>query len=678
MRLGLSRRGGFTLIELLVVILIIAILVAVSAPSFLGQTQKAHDSVVKQYLTVAYRAAKAGTTDRDGNFTSAALVVADISGSEPELDPVVGSCPGDVTSNPKHIVVDSTGTTGDSLEMCSDPNNTVWVLRVIHNGPVTITAAGDQSGPTGPPVESSTVSGSDSQAVCAALPTSSSGQASAGTPFGASLCYLDGSSSPTINRYSEQSLPSPTAGYAYFGDGFTVSGHAAPNTTYTGAANLRFMFSAFQGAFPTGIGANQIRVLYNGQPLPACQYDLQGAVTNGPCGGLEGGNSDCASDGDGNPLACYTFEADMTSVPSGLFALAYSTCVSSAPAASPAAKSLLAFGINSSGETLPLLSLNSDGSGKGTFADGCPLSGLSSFTVSGDGSRVAYWNYTANAYDIWTVSSAGGTPVKVASSQFATATALSPDGAKIFYVDQHYSGGNNQTVSIPIVANSDGSNPTSLSLPSGTSDYVYAAAFVGSNRLALALVDTGDSNYGIWTMDLNGQNPVRLTTDSSTENDLSVSPDGSQIAYDTAVDVPGGQVSQLFSVPSDGSSAAVDLSQSGPLDLSSKQDYWPAWSPDGSKLGYLSYASGDSGFSVWMMDADGSNQTQLTNDGSTGSASSPSWSPDGSKLAFLSTRDATPDNSSQASIYTVVASQGESSVTRLTNDDDSYSLVAWR
>ena len=59
------RRRAFTLIELLVVILIIAILIAVAAPSFLGQQAKAQDSSAKQGLTVLYKAAKADSVDND-------------------------------------------------------------------------------------------------------------------------------------------------------------------------------------------------------------------------------------------------------------------------------------------------------------------------------------------------------------------------------------------------------------------------------------------------------------------------------------------------------------------------------------------------------------------------------------------------------------------------------------
>jgi prepilin-type N-terminal cleavage/methylation domain-containing protein len=80
----LKRTDGFTLIELLVVILIIGILIAVSAPSFLGQTQKAHDSAAQQDNAVAYQNAKAYAVGSTGNsFSGYSQAV--LSAGEPEL-----------------------------------------------------------------------------------------------------------------------------------------------------------------------------------------------------------------------------------------------------------------------------------------------------------------------------------------------------------------------------------------------------------------------------------------------------------------------------------------------------------------------------------------------------------------------------------------------------------------
>jgi dipeptidyl aminopeptidase/acylaminoacyl peptidase len=81
----------------------------------------------------------------------------------------------------------------------------------------------------------------------------------------------------------------------------------------------------------------------------------------------------------------------------------------------------------------------------------------------------------------------------------------------------------------------------------------------------------------------------------------------------------------------------------------------PRWSPDGKRIAYvvtradMEKSAYDS--DVWLVDADGANQRQLTR--AAGNDAHPRWSPDGSRLAFLSERAGT------AQVFLLDANGGE-------------------
>ena len=94
-------------------------------------------------------------------------------------------------------------------------------------------------------------------------------------------------------------------------------------------------------------------------------------------------------------------------------------------------------------------------------------------------------------------------------------------------------------------------------------------------------------------------------------------------------------------------------------------DWSPAWSPDGSRIAFPS--DRDENRDIYVMDADGSNQTRLTQNSAWNQF--PAWSPDGSRIAFISYRD------ENAEIY-VMDADG-SNQTRLTRDPSEDSFPAW-
>ena len=74
----------------------------------------------------------------------------------------------------------------------------------------------------------------------------------------------------------------------------------------------------------------------------------------------------------------------------------------------------------------------------------------------------------------------------------------------------------------------------------------------------------------------------------------------------------------------------VDGSELTQLTDNSASDEYPTWSPDGSQIAFTSNRDGD--YNIYLMNADGSNQRRLTQnpnyDGD------PMWSPDGKRIAF--------------------------------------------
>jgi Tol biopolymer transport system component len=127
--------------------------------------------------------------------------------------------------------------------------------------------------------------------------------------------------------------------------------------------------------------------------------------------------------------------------------------------------------------------------------------------------------------------------------------------------------------------------------------------------------------------------PVELTEESPDAENVDIgldpeSPANGSIAFTSDRD----GIPEIYVMNADGT-GQTRLTNNGAYDDQ------PAWSPDGTKIAFSSIRDGISG--IFVMSSDGTGQTRLTN--SPAHDSHPTWSPDGAKIAFESNRDNNPE-----------------------------------
>lgn len=116
---------------------------------------------------------------------------------------------------------------------------------------------------------------------------------------------------------------------------------------------------------------------------------------------------------------------------------------------------------------------------------------------------------------------------------------------------------------------------------------------------------------------------------------------------------------EIYVMDADGKNQ-VNLTQHG------AGDFHPAWSPDGKKIAFTSDRDGNWG--IYVMDADGLNVKRLTNHPEEDYF--PVWSPDGKKIVFPSTRDV------QNTDLWIMDADG-ANVKRITFNNRVYTGLSW-
>jgi Tol biopolymer transport system component len=203
--------------------------------------------------------------------------------------------------------------------------------------------------------------------------------------------------------------------------------------------------------------------------------------------------------------------------------------------------------------------------------------------------------------------------------------------------------------------NADGSGQTDLTNnPDSDSTPTWSP-----NGLKIAFSTDRDLNDEIYVIDANGANPVDLTNNNAaSDTSPAWSGDAQKLAFTSDRDGPFNL--EIYSMNVDGS-APTRLTSTADSVL----DTGAAWSPDGQKIAFTTTRDGNS--EIYVMNANGTGQTNLTNN--TATESGADWSPDGQKIAFASRRDG------NAEIY--VMNADGTNPKRLTTNSTSDFSPAW-
>jgi len=312
--------------------------------------------------------------------------------------------------------------------------------------------------------------------------------------------------------------------------------------------------------------------------------------------------------------------------------------------------------------TLQATALTTDGA-SGTYAYGSPH-------LSPDGTKIAYSRGQSIAgscsacttYEIWIMNADGTNKTQMTNNSYRDGEALfSPDGTKLLLT--HYQG----------APSSDCCNETDVYIMDiatkvetklyGTTGYDWGIAWSSAG----ILIRSSDPNYVILRIQSDGTGLTTLFDATKQVVTVTYSPDGTKLVY--ASDISGSY--NLYVSNADGTSPVQitnsvtvygDYSAWGNVQSAVKiafvksNDIWmtndhgnspvnitnsaeiettPRLSPDASKIAYLSDQSGR--YEIWIMNADGVNKTQITNNNTTYQVTpgdTPAWSPDGQWLYF--------------------------------------------
>jgi Tol biopolymer transport system component len=162
----------------------------------------------------------------------------------------------------------------------------------------------------------------------------------------------------------------------------------------------------------------------------------------------------------------------------------------------------------------------------------------------------------------------------------------------------------------------DGSDPTVVYVaPRRVTEIIRPVWSPDGTKIAFSAAVGRRRHRKIFVMNADGSSVVNISPPRAHDIAPDWSPDGTKIAFRSGL--------KLMTMDADG----LNRQQ-----LVDRRAFYPSWSPDGSQIAY-----GSLGCDIYVVDADGTNETQITE--TDRRECDPVFSPDGTKLAFSGNGD---------------------------------------